>query len=318
MSHSESTIRISEEQGFRLVHLGNEALEVTVVPELGSRLFSLRDLRLGREWLWRRGGDRTLWRNSPGDPFPEGTFSGADECLPTIGACTWNGRELPDHGEIWSLPWSLEEKALSSRKIRTSVSLPLSPLSLTRELSLTGSTLRMEYTLLNEGTAPEAWLWAWHPLFTLEQGDRLELPDQVKRLTVETARHPDALRGTIWEWPSPAPGVQLDQLGLQDDDAYMKAFAGPLHWGEARLANDRSGTSLTLRWDAESLPFLGIWLTRGGYQGWHHVALEPTNLPAETLAEGCRLNPDPFLAPGGTQKWWMEIQLGIQLNQAVR
>lgn len=297
-------------QGFQVITMETEHISVAVVPELGARLLSLRDLRCGREWLWRPEGPLRLWRNQPGDPFPIGTFAGADECLPTIAACEWQGRELPDHGEAWSRAWALDETALGEGCIRTFITLSRSPLYFSRTLRLEKGVLRFDYALKNIGQAPEAWLWAWHPLMTLEPGDGLSLPPDAASLRIETAWHPNAARGEYWPWPESKPGVRLDELELGGADSYLKAFAGPLGEGRARLANAISGACLTLRWDSSVLPYLGLWLSRGGYQGWHHVALEPTNLPADSLAEGVRENSPPPLAPGATLTWWLEITLG--------
>lgn len=300
--------RVSDEPGFCSVHLENDCLSVSVVPELGARIVSLHDKQSGREWLWRPSGSLKLWRNHPGDSFSNGTFVGADECLPTIGACSWNGRELPDHGEVWSGSWKLDEAGFTEGRINTTIRLPRSPLILSRELSLVGSTLRMDYTLTNVGSHPEAWLWAWHPLLSIESGDRLELPDEVDSIFVETARHPDARRGEIWNWPYHANRVRLDCLELDGDNSYVKAFAGPVKNGFAHIVNEQNRTRMQLRWDAATLPYLGIWLTRGGYNGWHHLALEPTNLQADTLADGVK-NVQP-LAPTAKITWWMEVELG--------
>ena len=299
---------VSDDAGFCSVHLESDCLSVSVIPELGARIVSLRDKKSGREWLWRPSGPLKLWRNQLGDSFSLGTFVGADECLPTIGACLWNGQELPDHGEVWSGPWKPDEAAFTEGRIHTTIRLPSSPLVLRRELSLVGSALRMDYTLANVGSRPEAWLWAWHPLLSIKSGDRLELPDEVDSLFVETAKHPDARRGEIWNWPSHTDSVRLDTLELDGDNSYVKAFAGPVQSGIARLVNEQNHTSLQLRWDAATLPYLGIWLTRGGYNGWHHLALEPTNLQADALADAAKTVLP--LAPNAQITWWMEVELG--------
>lgn len=303
-------IKRQHRQGFELITAETAHVSVTVTPELGARIMSLRDLRCGREWMWRPAGPLRLWRNQPGDAFSIGTFVGADECLPTIEACVWQGRDLPDHGEAWAQRWALDEAPLAEGVIQTSVTLPSSPLHLIRRLTLTEETLRMDYALRNVGPDPEAWLWAWHPLMAIQPGDRLTVPDEVSSVRVELSQQPTAPRGERWAWPKLRPGAQMDELSLGGDDAFLKAFAGPLRDGWARLSNPTSGACMDLRWDAATLPYLGLWLTRGGYQGWHHVALEPTNLPADSLADGVRENSPPPLAPGASIRWWLEIQLG--------
>src|SRR3569623_1213456 len=66
----------------------------TFDPALGGRWTSLS--AGGREWLWRRlVASRAAVL--PGAPFVDA--GGVEECLPTI-------RGVPDHGDVWSRPWT--------------------------------------------------------------------------------------------------------------------------------------------------------------------------------------------------------------------
>ena len=42
---------IKREQGFRLYSMCNEEIELVIVPELGARIVSLKNLRTGRELM---------------------------------------------------------------------------------------------------------------------------------------------------------------------------------------------------------------------------------------------------------------------------
>lgn len=98
-------------QGFAAITVGNGAIETTIVPELGAKLAGLRDLRTGREWLWtsRR---IPFARHDPGASSIEvADNGGCDECFPTVAPCgpvTGWPDGLPDHGQVWSLPWDVE------------------------------------------------------------------------------------------------------------------------------------------------------------------------------------------------------------------
>ena len=94
------------QDGFTVVGLRSANLELAVVPELGAKIISLRSLPSGHQWLWRPTPELKLFRNKPGDDFATSTMTGIDECIPTISACAWRGRNLPDHGEDWiARPW---------------------------------------------------------------------------------------------------------------------------------------------------------------------------------------------------------------------
>jgi galactose mutarotase-like enzyme len=300
--------------GFRVLGLRSAAVELRCAPELGGRVFSLVNRRTGREWLWRRTEGPELFR--PADPrdFGTGTFAGLDECVPTIGACAWpDGRALADHGDVWAEAWNVTGH--SDVGLTLIAAMPALGLHFTRQISVEDSVVRFDYALKNSGPTAVPALWAMHPLFTLVAGDRLELPLGVSELLLGGARPALPVndpKSPVISFPEPAPGVRLDELALADvRDGYLKCFTPALPAGRASaaLVNPGSGDRLQVSWDPATAPYLGLWLTRGGYRGWHHVALEPTNAPcdrADEAAANPKLAPAVRLAAGATRHWWVE------------
>jgi galactose mutarotase-like enzyme len=277
--------------GFDVRFLRNSVVELAVVPELGAKVVSLKNLRTGREWMYRAGEGVKLFRNQHGDDFSLSPLVGWDECLPTIIPCAWRGRDLPDHGEVWSAAWQLCEEAWEQGLIKTSVQLPLSPFAFTRTLNLREDTLNVDYHLVNLSGESQEYLWIMHPLLALHPGDRLVLSPEIR----------GHLRGQAW----------LDSLDFPGRrEACAKAFAGPLQTGKAEIRNDHSADRLILTWDATDCHMLGIWLTRGGWNGHHHVALEPAIGGHDSLAEAVSgWQNCGSLPPHGEKKWKIQIQL---------
>lgn len=305
--------RVTNEQGFRVLELKDDRVHLRVAPELGARVFSLRDLRTGREWMWHPPGPLKLFRNKFGDPFIESTLTGLDECLPSLSACEWKGRQIPDHGEVWALPWKVDEAAFSECKIATSVTTPLSPFSFTRMIELDGGALSFSYVLANTSSGPEEFVWTIHPLLTIEEGDRMELPGEVTELRINGgSAAPQLAFGSVWKYPSPFENFHLDRLHLGENrEACVKGFTRPLREGRAAIVNDNSGDRLEFLWDTVENDTLGVWLTRGGLKGWHHVALEPTNGAPDDLAVACReWKRHGVLAAGESKKWSFRLRVG--------
>lgn len=304
-----------KEDGFEIFGLRNEFVEIKIVPELGGRILSLRDRRSGREWMDRPHG-QALFRNDYGDDFASGTFAGADECIPTIAPVRWRGRDLPDHGEIWALGWSLDESLFREGMIKTSVDLPVSPFTFSRTITLCGERVLLDYEVTNRGEQEEFFLSAHHPLYALEPGDELHLPAEVQEVFVSgSAGKVECLPETRWRWPEPKPGIHLGNLDL-GGEGYAKFFAGPLQQGEAALVNRRTGAGLEVSWDPLQNPWLGIWLTRGAYKGFHHLAIEPTNGCGDSLdalvpdsSESNHGRAPAPLPPGASRSWQIEICL---------
>ena len=262
----------SEIHGFPSFGLDSGNVKIEIIPELGARIVSLQ--QAAQEWLWHPNDGRGLFASTLGTPFAKSPLWGADECLPTVAGCHWKGRSLPDHGEVWALPWEFDKELFTRRrKLKTTVLLPASPFRFTRTISLEGSSeILLDYQLENLSLSSEEFLWAWHPLFQLGPQDWLELPQQDAELVLEVAKNPDAARGDKWRVRSLLQGAP---------DSYLKGFL-PAGNGECALCRP-NGTRLQLRWNPSELPLLGIWISRGGWDGFWHVALEPTHGAPDAL-----------------------------------
>jgi len=279
------------EQGFEVFALENGIVGIEVVPELGAKVISLRDLVTGCEWMWHPPAGMKLFGNRPGDDFSASTMTGWDECIPTISPCRWKGRDLPDHGEAWSVPWEIDLGAFGHGALKTSLFLPVSPLYFERSIHLCGNEIHLEYLLENHGCGSEEFLWAMHPLLPADDGSRL-------RLTAEAEQY---LSGASW-----IEGLAFESGG----PACAKAFAGPLREGNATLVNNHGRHRISFEWDTTRNDMLGLWLTRGGWCGYHHVALEPANGSPDSLADAAANMRCGLIEPGERQSWNARISLG--------
>lgn len=277
--------------GFEVFRVQNAELEMAVVPALGARVISLRNRRKGREWMWHPGTALELFRNEPGDDFSKSPLVGWDECLPTIAPCQWKGCDLPDHGKVWSAAWDIDAQAWTKGVIITSVRLSTSPLYFQRRLEIEDNKLLVHYRLLNLSGSQQEYLWAMHPLLALQPGDELELSEEIRA----------HLLNERW----------LDTLEFGDvSPACAKVFAGPLREGRAGVRNSRSGERLTFTWNVAEADTLGIWLNRGGADGYHHIALEPCNGANDSLAVTAgKRGRSGVLAPHAEKEWSVQIEI---------
>jgi galactose mutarotase-like enzyme len=310
---SNATALLSDESGFAVYGLRTPSTEIHVAPELGAKIISLKNLETGREWMWRPPGPFRLFRNEPGDPFERSTLTGADECLPTVAPCKWEGRELPDHGELWSIPWTVDRHAWDQGRIKTTVATPISPFLVERTIRLEENEIILDYRLRNVSRRPEPFLWAFHPLLEIVEGDRIALPEEVRSVRVESA---DGLQGTLHRnprpWPEPFPGVNLSRMDFgPHGPACAKLFVESPGVARAAIVNSHTGDSLVLRIDVRQNPALGIWITRGGWHGYEHAALEPTNGASDSLAEAASEGTSALVLPPEEVRAWT-IRLCLQ------
>ena len=242
------TFFVRQQQGFEVYVLNNEEVELAVVPELGAKIISLKNLRTGREWMWHSPGGLKLFQNHFGADFSSSPLVGADECLPTIAPCSWQGRDLPDHGEVWSAPWKVNPTAWINGILKTSVRLKISPFEFERTIELVENEIRLGYQLNNLSSQNEAFVWAIHPLLRLQTGDQLELPASTRAL----------LNGATW----------VDAVASAvPEKAHAKVFAATVNEGLAAISNQDTGDRLEFTWNPAENNTLGLWLTRGGIAG---------------------------------------------------
>lgn len=302
----------AREQGYDVTGLRTAKAELAMVPELGGRVISLRNRRTGREWCWHQERKDWLWPNAAGDDFGGSPQAGIDECVPTVAACEWRGRRIPDHGEVWFQRWTLDAQELAAGRLTATVPLTVSPFVFVRTIRAEADGFAFDYALTNTGAEEEEFLWSLHPLLTIQPGDRLELPAEIRELRLNGGLGDrPILHGETWSYPAPFSDVRLDRLEAPGmPRGCVKAFAGPLHEGRAALVNEAAGDRIELRWDPGENPFLGLWLNRG-HGGFHHVALEPTNGAPDGLDEAVTgWRRFGRLAAGATARWSVRWLVG--------
>jgi len=279
-------------QGFRVHVLKSRQVELAIVPALGAKIISLKNRNTGREWLWHPDNSLKLFKNKPADDFSLSPLVGIDECLPTIAPCSWQDRQLPDHGEVWSLPWNLNDSDWTQSKITTGIRLKISPFEFERTVELMGNSVQLSYKLTNLSSADESYLWAMHPLIRTEKDDQLEFPSS----TIE--------RINAGKWDASVTSIIPEGESL-------KAFARPVSEGQATIRNTRTGDRLEFSWNPAENNTLGLWLTRGGWHGHHHLAVEPTNATDDALTIAVQRDEGGHVSAHGTKKWTVTLRLGI-------
>jgi galactose mutarotase-like enzyme len=276
---------VHDRQGFRSYGLRNGYLSIEVVPDLGAKIISLRNLATGREWMWSPSAEPKLFRNQPNDAFEASTLIGADECLPTIAPCRFHGRDLADHGEAWSAPWTVEETALPAR-IETSIRLTTPSIELRRSISIQENEISFDYRLTSLSSEPERFLWAFHPLMPIEDGACIELPGSITSVKLGAVKGIAGPAGSCWNWPEPTPGLRLDRMDCRSHaNNYAKMFAQFASGADAFAAIRRERERLVFRFDPAEIPVAGIWFTYGGWNGHSHLAIEPTNAATDSLCD---------------------------------
>ena len=308
----------------RSLTLVNEQVSVRMLPDLGGKLCSLRDRRTGREWLLPSQLAGGGYRNAAyGDDFSTFDTSGFDECFPVVGAGPHPDAafQWPDHGELWSRAWEVEqtEDALMAR-----IDGQVWPYTFSRRASLQGDSLCLDYTVENRAAAPFRHLWSAHPLLQVTPGMKLLLPQGLREVVVNGRTNlANGNQGDLRHWPEVTPGLDCSTVPPVTCGKAMKVFAPWVSEGWCGVMDPVSGEALTFHWNPAEVPHLGLWLCYGGWPTDGRtphltVALEPCTGMPDRLDDAAERNSCAVLGPGERKTWNLRLQLHTQWPMIVR
>jgi len=304
------------------VVLNNGLLRLTAVPELGGKIVSLIRQESGYECLLQPPDPEWAYRpRSYGDSFENYETSGFDECAPTVAECLYPeepflARQLPDHGDVWCLPSSVE---LVGEQISLTTSLRSLPLRFTKLVQLQENTVRLDYELANLSQSSVKYLWSAHPLLKVQPGAEIILPQEVREVEVRWSKDERLGKsGDRCTWPKTTDCfgqmVDLNRVGPPSAGTAEKLFTPRLSEGFCGMFLPRENESIVFRFDSGLVPYVGIWMCQGGWPtsraGKHFtVALESCTGRDDSLEEAIRRNECTVLAGHETKQWWLEIEV---------
>ncbi len=295
------------------VILDNGKIRATILPDWGAKTISLVHKGLGVETLWQNSSP-AFSPTGYGDPYDKGEFAGFDEMFPSISRCfyespPWAGAEVPDHGEVWTIPW---EHTLERDSVSFTVRGVRFPYVLKKTMSLEGDRLVARYAAANQSGFPFDFIWAAHPLFIASEGMKFIVPAGMNRIVNAVPGEPLGGYGERYDFPVArrvdGREIRLDRVPRRNDRGYQKYwFAGPVTEGWCLLRDDGKTLTIGMSWPAEKVPYLGMWLNEGGLAGQYNIAPEPATGAMDRIDFATMWGMGSRLAPGETREWHLVI-----------
>lgn len=291
-------------KGFSSITMENEQIRIEMVPDLGGKLVSILYKPSGKEWMLD-SGERPVRQPEYGSSFVEWDMSGWDECFPTINACPWeldSNIQLPDHGDIWALPW---EYRVEENEVISSVESSLLRYRFTRSLSMhSGNKVRMNYRVDNSGDQPMPFLWVPHPQFAVTEPTQLLLPEIMEEMLCVYPGH-RLKDGETYAWDE----VSLISPEVTGDGRkFYYEGQVPVSW--SGLYGQESENFLIVSVPKDKVPYLGVWMDEGMFNDRVTCALEPSIGYYDSLDRAVS-NGTAQTVPAHTSfEWYLELSIG--------
>lgn len=294
-------------RGLRALVLENRRLRVVILPELGGKVWSIVDKASDLELLWTN--PRVPPRRVPfGAGYDDSFFGGWDELYPNDEPEVLAGESMPDHGEVWSLPWEWSTGTDSdSAWVELSVQTPISTTRATKVLTLAADSaeLVVGYRLENTGSVTQPYLWKSHVAVRLHEGSRFDMGAETVLLHEfgSPRARPDV---PTFRWPElRAAGRSYDLRELPAAGSGHSEFllATSMTDGFCSVTHPGQGVALRLDFDLVALPSCWTFASYGGWRGLHVLVLEPCTGYPLSVAEGVAAGTHQELAPGEVREW---------------
>jgi galactose mutarotase-like enzyme len=312
-------------KGIAAISLETKRMKVVVVPEIGAKIVSLFYKPTQKEWLLD-SGQRPLLALEEGAAFGESDMSGWDECFPTINACNYplpgefKGRALPDHGEIWSLPW---EAIKEQDSLKLKVEGQCLPYIFQRKMSfIAENVMRLEYEVTNLSDEDLAVMWTAHPQFTVTPDTRICLPEAIKQMICVHGGNGLLANEAVYNWPIAyvaGQDIHLDTMDFSiEKDSKKFYYADEVPEGWSGLSCRESEDYLLMKVAKEQVPYLGIWVDEKDYNDRVTCALEPSTGFYDSLTRAAMNQKCSIIGSRGTLNWQLDVSLGIgRLTEAI-
>jgi len=295
----------------RAVELENNWLKLSILPDVGAKIYDLISKRTGRNLLWHNP------RIAP-QPYPiEGNFDnywcgGWDDGFPTCDECDHGGEHYPNLGELRSVRWTVEAAGVKGGQAvaRLSSFGPISPVRAEKTIILAGDApvVRMRNAITNLGPLPLDFIWGTHPALDPTPETILRVPARTG-IVGQSSDPKLGKPGQRYAWPMlETPAGHTDMSRVQGFEAKICCghYATDLEAGWYAVEDERTGAGFALKFPVDVCPYLWMWLVYGGWRGYHHVILEPWTSCPMNLAEAVRQKTHRHLEPG--EKFSVEVR----------
>lgn len=308
-------------EGYHAIVISNNKLRAVVIPELGGRVWELEDRARGRQWIWHRD-DVPLQKAQTGACYDDVWAGGWEELFPNDAPCRFDGRDLPDHGEWWTMSWDATVLSMKNNAVvRLAAKSTAVKTTCVKEFSLAedAAALVVNYQIRNDEVRPIHFLFKQHLAISITPDCRLWMPGG-RVQPVDMSFSTILPEGGPFDWPFAAgQGKSVDLRTIPPAHVGSREFVYvwelPEPW--CGVQDMKEGAAIRMEFDSRSYPYVWLFLTYGGWRNLYTAVLEPcTNLPKD-LQEAVSRGQSARLEPGQVFETAVSVSVtGVQKTES--
>ncbi|QUH29256.1 DUF5107 domain-containing protein [Vallitalea guaymasensis] len=264
------------------IHMSNNLISCTILPELGGKIASFYHKDKKFELLFQNKKDEYM-KPDMYDDFSLYDASGFDDCFPSVdeGFADFGSEKIkyPDHGEIWSSCFDYE---IIGDRVKLKYASRLLPYTYEKSIGINENTILIDYKIKNTGSEVIDCFYTMHCLINCEKNIILKFPSETKEVINVLESSFLGKKGSIHPFPvtqtNEGKSFFLDHVKSPDSNGYEKYYVmDKIEDGICGAYYPSKGIEFVTKYDATKLPYLGFWVTEGGFRGDYNCALEPSN-----------------------------------------
>lgn len=301
-------------KGTKAIKLENDVLKVLVLPINGSKIASIYHKNKDFELLFQNKGDKYI-KAKIYDDFSKFDASGFDDAFPTINECVarYDNKDVlyPDHGEIWSASFNYK---IIGDTLKVWFDSAILPYRYEKKISTDREKLNIHYEITNNGEVAFPCIWAMHCLINCEEDMEVNFPyGTLSVVNVQKSKRLGDI-GTVHSYPVTRDmnGIEyrLNKVLPSNSNNTEKYYVnGKVIDGCCSVYYPSKDVKCKIKFDKDKLPYLGFWVTEGGFRGDYNCAFEPTNGYYDSIKIAERNNKLFYLNGGSVLSFDIEICL---------
>lgn len=297
------TLKRWQYQGLQAITLENDGLRVDLFPEAGAKIYNL---------VFKPRDYQLLWHNPRiepkcvglGESYDDNFSGGWDELFPNDAPTHFEGRDLPDHGELWCQPWKMEVVRETAAEVTVHLCRPSTAMLVEKWITLrAGETvLRFRHRITNLGKVPANFLWKLHPALRVGEHHRVDVPGRrAEFVGPDWSRLDGAEREFDWPIARNAAGETADLRFVlpatsgKRDFVYVKELKD----GWCAVTDTRRQVGFGLVFPRDVFKWVWLFMPAGGWRGIQTVILEPCTAYPKDLHIAAKNGTCSRLEPGG-------------------